>query len=57
MSFIKNGDCEIINIIKTNDGEVTIDAKKTNKILKAAKEEAKNLDKDGNKSESSKESE
>lgn len=58
MSFIKNGDCEIINIITTGDGEVSISAEDTDKILKKTKASVKNdkenitEDLSGNKTES-----
>lgn len=54
MSFIKHSDGEISHIIKSTDD---IDVEKTSKVLKEAKEAAKNLNKDGNKTELSKESE
>ena len=44
MTFIKHSEGQIANIIESNDD---IDHEKTIKGLKAAKEEAKNLTKDG----------
>ena len=54
MGFVKHSEGEIVSVIKSNDD---IDNEKTEKALKEAKESIKNLDKDGNKTEFSKESE
>lgn len=49
MSFIKNGDAE--KIITVHGPETSSDDEETKKKLEAARQQSKNIDKDGNKTE------
>ena len=54
MAFVKNGDAQ--PILSTHDGDSEIVDEETKKALEAAKQAAKNIDEDGNKTELNKKS-